>query len=122
MQNIFDLEVIAREKRRELLATAEANRQINKLIRKKRARKILSKAVERGLRDGLTVDELISELRIALDRNGYTKQAKHMRRRVIDRTSWRWQGALTAVRCNRRLISRRYFLKTNETYYCKKSN
>lgn len=42
MQNIFELEVIAREKRRELLATAEANRQINKVIRKKRARKILN--------------------------------------------------------------------------------
>jgi len=122
MQNIFELEVIAREKRRELLATAEANRQINKVIRKKRARKILNQAVERGLRDGLTVDELISELRMALDRNGYTKQAKHVRRRVIDSTSWQWQGALTAVRCNRHLISRRYFPKTNETYYCKKSN
>lgn len=71
MQNIFELEVIAREKRRELLATAEANRQINKVIRKKRARKILNQAVERGLRDGLTVDELISELRMALDRGDF---------------------------------------------------
>ncbi len=93
MQNIFDLEVIAREKRRELLATAEVNRQINKVIRKKRARKILNQAVERGLRDGLTVDELISELRMALDRNGYAKKAKHIKRKVVDRTSWQCQGA-----------------------------
>lgn len=71
MQNIFNLEIIAREKHRELFATAEANRQVNKVIRKKRARKILNQAVERGLRDGLTVDELISELRMALDRGDF---------------------------------------------------
>ncbi len=93
MQSIFNLEIIAREKHRDLIKTAEINRQINKLIRKKRARKILSKAVERGLRNGLTVDELISELRIALDRNGYAKKAKHIIKKVVDNECWRWKGA-----------------------------